>query len=163
MKDKIPGGHEGPNGTYNQSGGTGNGSWFYRSAGTPGTPAVAGTPAVPGTPAKAETFRTEYHFEVYAFHYEYRFSIYERGITKGTDAIECETDEEPVDEEPTDETPTDPNTENPTVPDAGPSGTEPFDTEPSEPGRPAVSNAGLKPNRPSARSRAVPLSIDAGL
>ena len=108
----IPGGHAGPDGIYSQSDGNGNGSWFYRSAGTPGTPAVPATPAVPGTPAKAETFHTEYQFDVYAFHYEYRWSVYERGITEGTAPVTCDTDE-PTDE-PTEE-PTDEPTDEPTV------------------------------------------------
>ncbi len=42
----IPGGHAGPDGVYQQ--GNGNGSWFYRKAGTPGIPAI---PAIPGTDA----------------------------------------------------------------------------------------------------------------
>ena len=95
--------------------GNGNGSWFYRAAGTagtPGTPAVEGTPAVPGTP---ETTRVEYRWDVYAFHYEYRWSVYERGIIEGTAPVTCDIDgpidgpiDEPIDEPTgTPETPTD--------------------------------------------------------
>lgn len=38
VKGELPGGHAGPNGVYQN--GNGNGSWFYRAAAIPGTPAV---------------------------------------------------------------------------------------------------------------------------
>ena len=41
---KLPPGHAGPDGVYSTSDGTGNGSWFYRAAGTPGIPAIPGVP-----------------------------------------------------------------------------------------------------------------------
>ena len=79
-------------------------------------------------------------------HYEYQWELFERTNT-------------PAD--PETEDPTEPGTENPAEPDGDPSDTQPSDTQPSEtqpsePIRPAVSTAGLTPNRPSARSRAVP-------
>ena len=132
VEDKIPGGHTGPDGVYSQSDGNGNGSWFYRFMGTPDTPAVPSRPAVPGTPAKAETFHTEYRFDVHAFHYEYRWSVYQRGIIEGTAPVTCDTDEpagETTDEptnEPTDEptvtpeTQTDEPTETPMTADTPP-------------------------------------------
>lgn len=96
---ELPPGQAGPDGVYQN--GNGNGSWFYREA---------------GTPAKAETFHTEYQFDVYAFHYEYRWSVYQRGIIEGTAPVTCDTDE-PAGET-TDETtdePTNEPTEEPTV------------------------------------------------
>ena len=41
---KLPTGHAGVDGLYSTSDGTGNGSWFYRVAGTPEIPAILGTP-----------------------------------------------------------------------------------------------------------------------
>ena len=120
--------------------GNGHGSWFYRSNGTPAIPAVYKTvehEAVTHEEVKfVRTVTTQGH-------YEYRWEILERTNTAADSGVE---------------EPTEPDAENPAGPDADSS-----DTEPSEPNRPAVSNAGLKPNRPSARSRAVPLAIDAGL
>ncbi len=165
VTDKIPGGHEGPDGTYSQSGGSGNGSWFYRSAGTPGTPATEGTPAVPGTSAKAETFHTEYRFEVYAFHYEYRWSVYERGITEGTEAVTCDDDETP-DKESTDEPDlteelTAEPTEAPETPET-PAG-EPTESDTPETSTPVVHAVKHKQHKQHAPVAAVPTTIDAGL
>jgi hypothetical protein len=59
VHDKIPGGHEGPDGVYQRDNpGNGNSDWFYRqnaqpekvvviTEGTPEIPAVPGTPAIP--------------------------------------------------------------------------------------------------------------------
>jgi hypothetical protein len=110
----------------------------------------------PGNSGQQEVTHEEFRFERVTEaqgHHEYRWEILERTNTPADPDIED---------------PTEPGAENPAEPDGDPSDTQhsdtqPSDTQPSEPIRPAVSTAGSTPNRPSARSRAVPLSIDAGL
>ena len=118
---------------------------------------------VPGNSGQQERTHEEFKFELVTEtqgHNEYRWEILERSNTPAEPDVENPT--EPEVENPTEpevENPTEPEVENPTEPEVE-SQTEP---EALEPNRPAVSNTALKPNRPSVRSRAVPLSIDAGL
>jgi hypothetical protein len=133
--------------------GNGNGSWFYREQGTPatpGTPAVEGKPGTPGTDAKPETFHTEYQWDVYAFHYEYRWSVYERSNTPAEPAVVDAIDPNPS---------TDPTV--PSKPSAPYVGSRPTSFVVSaEASKPSTSS---QPHRAGTHSRAVPLSIDAGL
>ncbi len=174
MHGDVPGGHEGPDGVYQR--GNGNGDWFYRSAGTPGTPErveviTEAKPAVPGKDAVPAVLGTDAIPAV-------------TKMVPNDDAITC--DEVPTDEatdEPTDETPeestdepidgpTTPATPDPVVPDSSSSTGRHELIALSAGSRPSSLNAtnaasgasrSSQPNKSGAHSRAVPVSIDAGL
>jgi hypothetical protein len=144
--------------------GTGNGSWFYRSQGTPAVPAVYRTVEHP-----AETHEEIMFIRTVATpgHTEYHWSVYERTVTPGEPSVVCPPVDpiDPVD--PVDPVGSGTVVEPGSVVEPGPVG------DPGDPGRvPAESDEPqtledvdepTQQGRPADRPAALPLSIDAGL
>jgi|SoiMethySBSTD1v2_1073268.scaffolds.fasta_scaffold72544_4 hypothetical protein len=133
-----------PDQPYFVDAGNGRADWFRWTA-----------TFVPGNPGQQELTHEEFRFELVTEsqgHDEFRWEILERTNTPAEPEVENPS-------EPDVENPSEPEVENPTEPEVE----NQNDTEQLEQNGAAVSDTALNPNRPSVRSRAVPLSIDAGL